>query len=192
VTQRRCGRRRRWSLRCTLGCLPGSDTPPLGEPCPEDRAGCHVGRPCFTRTAEDCLEGDRPACPATCKRSTKRGVCCQIKPGSWNQWIVRGRKRHWQDHGRRGVGERVKARSLPHRSVPGGEQVYRRNGEEFFGKCSMRLKLAARFFSLTKLMRCSGKRSEVKDSHDRLRQYRSELFAPADGRTPGSRNMKQI
>ena len=80
---------------------------------------------------------------------------------------VRRRQRHRQDHGRRGAGQRTAARPVPHRSVGGGQQVHRRDREEPAPASSMPPKTSGAILLFDEADALFGKRSEVKDSHDR-------------------------
>ena len=95
------------------------------------------------------------------------GFAESISRGQRHHRAVRRPVRHRQDAGRRGHRRRAGAGPVPGRSVRRGEQVHRRDREEPAPGVRRRRARAARCCSSTRPTRCSGKRSEVKDSHDR-------------------------
>ena len=80
--------------------------------------------------------------------------------------LFAGDERHRQDHGRRSDRQRTAARSLSHRSFRRGQQIHRRDREEPAPAFDAAEDGGAILF-FDEADALFGKRSEVKDSHDR-------------------------
>jgi hypothetical protein len=78
-----------------------------------------------------------------------------------------GAKRHRQDPGGRSAGARTGPGALPHRPVGRGQQIHRRNREEPAPGLRRRRGQAGAILLFDEADALFGKRSEVKDSHDR-------------------------
>ena len=81
--------------------------------------------------------------------------------------LFAGAVRHGQDDGRRGHRRRARPRSVQHRSVGDRQQVHRRDGEEPGADLRRGRRRATPCCSSTRRTPLFGKRSEVRDAHDR-------------------------
>ena len=98
--------------------------------------------------------------------STTTGASADLPARPRHQRAVRRPQRHRQDHGRRGARRRAAARPVPHRPGRGGQQVHRRDREEP-ARVFDAAESGGAILLFDEADALFGKRSEVKDSHDR-------------------------
>ena len=126
-----------------------------------------LGRSGAARAAEGNIAPDRRSREAPLRGVRRLGLRRKGRPRPRHQRAVRRRERHRQDHGRRGAGQRAAASTSTASTSPPSVSKYIGETEKNLARVFDAAEDSGAILLFDEADALFGKRSEVKDSHDR-------------------------